>query len=172
MLSPLAKRRMRVGSTCRIRRPRSDSAAGSSRPCTHRGRSACREQSSDRKILVDVRPVNACAATQELPVGTRGRGGVLQPGEPSQWYHDRASISKQDAKRFSGEAYIHRHGIDFHGTSRFKLRAPLLDPHNLYIFPVHVQIVCTTTSTTGALDGRYHDLHARPRELRRGARSG
>jgi hypothetical protein len=50
------------------------------------------DKAGDTDVLIEVRPVNALAATDEAPIGTLGGGPVGQTREPTEWHRNRAAV--------------------------------------------------------------------------------
>src|SRR5437868_14466494 len=64
------------------------------------------EEPLGAEILIDVRPMDAVAATRDAPVPALGRGGVEQARIPSQRDCDGPPVSQGDAEDVLGELHV------------------------------------------------------------------
>lgn len=58
----------------------------------------------DFKVLVEVRPVDAGASSDELPVGSFHRCPVSQAGVPRDWHGEDTAVHEVDDKGFLAES--------------------------------------------------------------------
>src|ERR1019366_2950481 len=57
-------------------------------------RPAARQEALHADILIQIRPVDPFAASNETPVGALRSGPVCQTREPGEWHRDRSAIRK------------------------------------------------------------------------------